>query len=267
MRGWRLLFLVFGSFFIFYFIYNTFIKKNYTFFKSYKYEINDFDTSSSTVSFDAGKTLRFEFHNSYDDEVSICELRVPENYSEDKQIPIFVWFAPGNGSYSVKNVPPFIDFDEYFVLALPYLDNQLPRIAIQNGYIDEFWDYDRPMFEYVIDLIPNLSEDIRIAAGYSSGAHFVGSALDRDWLGFTDFFTGYVIHEGGGAPDMTYKGIKPSHKILVTYGKSINSYGKLVADMMTQSHENISVYGIADTGHEINSQTISYIKNWIEENF
>ncbi len=267
MKKTTLLFIVFFFFFSFYIVYDNFIKKGFVFGHRYVYDINNFDTSSSDINLKAGKTLQFRFHNSYDDEISICELHVPKNYSKDKEIPIFVWFAPGNGSYSVKNVPALVDFDEYFILALPYLNNQLPRLAIQGGNIDQFWEYDKPMFEYVIDNIPNLSEDVRIAAGFSSGAHFVSSALDRDWIGFTDFFTGYIIHEGGGAPQMTYKGIKPFHKILITYGDSYNSYGKLVADMMKQVRKDITVYAVPNTKHELNSQSIEYIKEWINETF
>ena len=220
-----------------------------------------------SVEFKAGKTIQFEIKNPYNETTSICELRVPTNYSKNKETPIFVWFNHGGGSYNVKNVPEFVDFDEYFVLALPYLDNQLPRIAIKEGHIDELWEYDRPMLEYVINLIPNLHSNIKIAGGFSSGAHFVASGLDRDWEGFTDFFTGYIIHEGGYAPEMTYQGIQSSDDVLVTYGSSIDSYGKLVAEMMKQYHSNITEYAVPDTGHEITPQTIEYIRDWVDERF
>lgn len=232
------------------------------------YEINTSDPDAKEVKLKAGKTIKLKIHDSYTNQDSICELRVPENYSKLEPTPIFVWFSPGKGSSSISSVPHFVNFEDYFILALPYLDNQLPRLAIKDGTIDEFWDYDYTMLAYVINIIPNLSSNTRIAGGFSSGAHFVASGLDRDWAGFTDFFTGYIIHEGGYAPEMVYSGIKPSDKILVTYGASINSYGKLVAQMMSQEHkENLTVYAVPDTGHEITTQTTEYIKNWLDENF
>lgn len=249
------------SFVSIYIVYENVIKDTFV------YDIKDFETASEDIDLKAGKTMQFRFHSSYGEDVSVCELKVPKNYSKDKPSPIFVWFAPGKGSYSVQKVPPFVDFDEYFVLALPYFKNQLPRLAIQGGFIDDFWDYNKPMFDYVIHNIPNLSKNKRIAAGFSSGAHYVGSGLDRNWDGFTNFFTRYVIHEGGGAPDMTYKGIKPSDKILLTYGDSSNGYGKVVEEFITRDHKNVTVYAVPNTGHEITPQTLEYIRGWIDYTF
>lgn len=227
------------------------------------YEINDFEAKSTDIELKPGSTIQFKFQDTYEDTMRICELRVPENYSEDRLMPIFVWFSPGHGSYSVESVPSFVDFSEYFVLALPYLNNQLPRLAIRDGYIDDLWEYDKPMLEYVKTIIPNLSSSRRIAAGFSSGAHFVATGLDKDWEGFTDFFTGYVIHEGGYAPKMIFNGIEPSDKVLVTYGVNFDSSAKTVAQLIAQDRANVTVYGVPNTKHEITDETLKYVRAWI----
>ena len=194
------------------------------------------------------------------------EIRVPENYTVNKPIPLLVWFSPGGGSSSVSSIPPIVDFSKFLVVALPYPGNKLPRLAIKAGkkQIDSFWEYERPMLEYVKDIIPNISKDVRIAAGFSSGAHLVGSGLDRDWLGFADFFTIYVIHEGGYAPDMTYHGVKSNHKILITYGLQNNSYGKVVVRKMKKAGITPTVKRLAHTGHSMSEEAIDAIRRWIE---
>lgn len=78
MKKTTLLLIVFFFFFSFYIVYDNFIKKGFVFNDRYVYDINNFDTSSSDINLKAGKTLQFRFHNSYDDEISICELHVPK---------------------------------------------------------------------------------------------------------------------------------------------------------------------------------------------
>lgn len=231
------------------------------------YEIENGEVKGQQIKLTVGKTLQFQLYDSYKDIKSVCELRVPENYSSNKPTPLLVWFSSGQGSHSIKDVPAFVDFKEYFVLALPYLNNQLPRLAIKQGSINAMWEYDKVMLDFVRTLIPNLSHNRRIAAGFSSGAHFVGAGLDLKWSGFTDFFTAYILHEGGYSPNMEYKGIKSTDKVLVTYGDAIRSYGKVVADAMVSKHLNIDVYAVPNTGHEINEATTLYVRNWIERTF
>lgn len=199
---------------------------------------------------------------------TVYELRVPDNYSKEKDMPLFVWFAPNKGSNKISKIPPFVDFKEFFILALPYLDNSLPRIAIRDGYINDFWEYNKPMLEFVLEQIPNISSDVKIAGGFSSGAHYVASGLDMNWEGFTDFFTGYILHEGGYAPHMSYEGIYPSDEVLVTYGANVDDNPvKIVAEIMKQNHSKTTVYELPNTVHNITPETIAYIRSWVKEKF
>jgi len=219
-----------------------------------------------------GKVLHLDVPNfGGDDSVKrVCEVRIPENYKADKPVPILAWFSPGGGSNRVSSIPPIVDFRKFLIVAIPYPNNKLPRIAIQSGNpknIDSFWEYEEPMLEYVKTIVPNISKTVRIAGGFSSGAHLVGSGLDRDWLGFTDFFTGYVMHEGGGSPDMQFKGIRSNHKILVTYGLQNNSYGKVVVRKLKKAGISPTVIKLPHTGHAMSQESIDAIREWIDINF
>jgi hypothetical protein len=215
-----------------------------------------------------GKTFRIDVPDIFGTESQkrIFEMRIPDNYRADEPVPLLVWFSPGGGSESVNSIPPIVDFRKFLVVALPYPAHKLPRLAIKAGAetIDRFWDYERLMLEYVVDHVPNVSTKVRVAAGFSSGAHLIGSGLDRDWVGFADFFTAYVLHEGGYAPAMTYRGIKDEHKVLVTYGLKNNSYGRVVVREMKRAHKKPDVIKLPHTGHSMSQEAIDAIREWIE---
>ncbi len=227
---------------------------------------NQVEISSDTSQLTPGKTLRLEIPQSStnDNKKRVFEVRIPENYSSDKKVPLLVWFGPGGGSNRIRSIPPIVDKSKFLLLALPYPENQLPRLAIKAGTIDSFWDYEKPMLEYVKEIFPNIDPNTKIAAGFSSGSHLVGSGLDRDWSGFTNFFTAYVLHEGGGSPNMKFKGVKSTHKILVTYGLKNNSYGKVVVREMKRSGVVPDVVKLPNTGHEMSQESIHAIRQWID---
>ena len=224
------------------------------------------EISNDITQLTPGKTLRIEIPQllSNDNKQRICEVRIPENFRLDENVPLLVWFSPGPGSNSIHSIPPIVDKSKYLLLALPYPDNQLPRLAIKAGKIDRFWDYQKPMLEYIKEMFPNIDPNIKIAAGFSSGSHLIGSGLDRDWSGFTDFFTVYILHEGGGSPDMKFKGAKSTHNILVTYGLQNNSYGKVVEREMKRSGIMPDVIKLPNTGHSMSQESINAIKQWID---
>jgi len=227
------------------------------------------DTSDITLKIVPGRTLRVEVPEAFADgsEKKTFEMRIPDEYTPDKPVPLLVWFAPGGGSDRVGSIPPIVDFKKFLLVALPYPGNNLPRLAIKAGIdrIDRFWAYERPMLQWMQMLVPNISDRVRIAAGFSSGAHLIGSGLDRNWAGFTDFFTAYVLHEGGYAPEMTYHGMRNEHKVLVTYGLQNNSYGKVVVRKMKKAHKHPDVRRLPHTGHDMSQEAIETIRNWIIE--
>jgi pimeloyl-ACP methyl ester carboxylesterase len=197
----------------------------------------------------------------------LCEIRIPETYRPDSPVPILVWFSPGGGSNRIASVPPIVDKRQFLIAAIPYPGNKLPRLAIKAGAekIDAFWEYQKPMLDYVRDLIPNIDPKVRIAAGFSSGAHLVGAGLDRDWMGFADFFTAYILHEGGYSPAMRFEGIREDHKVLITYGLQNRSYGKVVAREMKKAGHHPTVVKLPHTGHSMSSEAIEAIWGWIEQ--
>lgn len=213
-------------------------------------------------------TLEFpELGNMAKEESARCEVRIPENYTETERFPIFVWFSGGKGSCKVSKASQMVDFDKFIVVALPYPDGRLPRLGVRDGGIEDFWEFQYPMLQRVTALIPNISETVRIAAGQSSGGHLLGSSIDLDWPGFTDYFTAFVLHEGGYAPHMTYQGITDATQVLVTYGENSKSkpWQESFMRKFKAAHDRTTYIEIPEAGHPITTAGKQVIHQWIEE--
>ena len=200
-----------------------------------------------------------------------CQLSVPKNYDPRRPVPLLVWFSGGAGSHTVGSAKGVVDFDTFLVLTLPYPNGRFPRLAVNagDGEINTFWEFQKPMLERVIELVPNISETVRIAGGSSSGGHLVGSALDQRWRGFCDYFTGYVLHEGGHCPDMKYKGARSSHRILVVYGENSTAkeWQKYFMEQFDQARGRIDYIEVPGAGHGLNGAGKQRIRAWIEKTF
>lgn len=195
-----------------------------------------------------------------------CELRLPENYRPEVPSPLLVWLSPGEGSYRVRDIPKIVDFKSFAVVALPYPNTVVPRLAIMNRTIDEYWKFQKPMMEKIKAILPNTSVTNRIVAGFSSGSHVIGSGLDGNWRGFADYFTTFVLHEGGLSKQMLFPGVQPSHKVLISFGdkNSDNRFYWTLIERMRRTRGKVNVISIPDTGHELNKSSISTIRTWLQ---
>ncbi len=217
-----------------------------------------------------GTVLTFDFPelgNMAKEESAKCEVRIPESYSPDEPSPLFVWFNGGSGSYKVDAASSMVDFEQFIVVALPYPDGRLPRLGVRDGGIEDFWAFQYPMLQQIRATIPNISKTVRIAGGSSSGGHLLGSAIDLNWAGFTDYFTAFVLHEGGNSPNMTYTGIPDETKVLITYGGQSKSK-KWQSSFMRKfraAHAQTTYVEIPEAGHGLNAEGKEAIRTWIIE--
>ena len=211
-------------------------------------------------------TLDFpELGNMANEESARCEVRIPDHYTELGSFPILVWFGGGRGSFKVEAASQIVDFDQFIVVALPYPDGRLPRLGVRDGGIEDFWAFQFPMLERVKAMIPNVSETVRIAAGLSSGGHLLGSAIDLNWPGFTDYFTAYVLHEGGYAQHMTYTGISEATKVLISYGGQSKSkaWQASFISKFRSAHQQTTYIEIPEAGHGLTDDGRAAIHQWI----
>lgn len=227
-------------------------------------------TSAESVELVAGEVLTLDFPelgNMADEEAARCEVRIPENYTESGTYPLFVWFGGGKGNYETRFANTMVDFDQFIVVALPYPDGRFPRLGVRDGGIEDFWAFQYPMLERIKSIIPNISEKVRIVCGTSSGGHLIGSALDLNWPGYTDYFTAYVLHEGGTSPNMTFEGVPPDAKVLIAYGgkSKAKKWQAYFIEKFRAAHETTTVIEIAEAGHGLSLEGRKAIHQWIVE--
>ncbi len=196
---------------------------------------------------------------------SKCEVRIPDSYNPQNTYPLFVWFAGGKGSYKVGGANELVDFERFIVVALPYPGGRLPRLAVNDGTIDAHWEYLAPMLEEVKKRVPNISETVRIAGGTSSGAHLVGSGICQEWDDFSDYFTAYVLHEGGYAPKKDYDAAKRK-PVLVIYGEKSPAYGwqKGFNEAIKGSRADLTFIAMPTDGHGLSGEGRKRIREWTD---
>ena len=217
---------------------------------------------------EAGKNIILEFPDlpkMNGGQTAACEVHIPKNFDYPRPVPLFVWFGGGPGSHRVSGANGLVNFDDFVVVALPYPNGKLPRVAVVDGDIGKHWDFERPMLEKVIELIPNIDRRIRIVGGTSSGAHNVGSGLDEKWKGFSDYFQAFVLHEGGFSPKNEFPGAK-NKLVYVLWGeKSVaREWQEWFNPRIERAGAKLTIESIANAGHGLDGEGRALIRKWIE---
>lgn len=194
-----------------------------------------------------------------------CEVHIPKNFNYPRPVPLLVWFSGGTGSHRVAGANGVVNFDDFVVIALPYPNGKLPRIAVQEGDIDKHWEFQRPMLKKVIELIPNIDRRARIAAGTSSGAHNIGSGLDKRWKGFSDYFDAFVLHEGGTSPANELSGAK-NKRVYVLWGEksTAREWQEWFNSRIERCGSKLTIESQPTAGHGLNGEGKAMIRKWIE---
>lgn len=212
-------------------------------------------------------TLEFpELEKMHGDLAAACEVSIPKSYDPAMPVPLLVWFTGGKGSHRVAGANGLVDFDRFVVVALPYPNGHDMRKVIKEGGMETVRVYHQAMMARVLARVPNIDPRVRIAAGTSNGAHLIGTALDQEWAGFVDYFTLFVLHEGGTAPGNKYPGAK-SKRLLVVWGEKSEAlrWQLLFNWRIGQPGALVSYHSVPDAGHGLDTRGRALIRSWIEE--
>ena len=197
-----------------------------------------------------------------------CEVSIPKTYDPAKPVPLLVWLGGGKGSHSVGGARGLVDFDRFVVVALPYPKGRLPRLAAEDGgaVIDAHWAFARPMLERVAQVVPNIDPQRRLVAGTSSGGHLIAYGLDRGWPGFADYFTAFIVHEGGAKPLTPRLPGAKGKRLLVVYGEESESlsWRTWFNWHVERSGAEAKIVGVPRAKHGLNEDGKKVIREWIE---
>ncbi len=215
-----------------------------------------------------GEVLTLEFPNlppMLNDQVSQCEVSIPEDYSPDKPVPFFLWLSSQRGSSHISRAEGMVDFSKFVVATLPFPEGNRPLLAVKDKTIDSFWDYLRPMLEAIQEVVPNISDEVRVAAGSANGAHVIGSGIYLEWPGFVDYFTAYVLHAGGYAPGETYTGAR-GKPMLVIYGEQSEAlaWQDKFNEQIENSGAELTFIAMPEDAHALSPAGRERIREWTD---
>lgn len=217
----------------------------------------------------AGEVLTLAFPElgpMHDGLPAACEVSVPKDYDPARPSPLLVWFGGGKGSHAVASARGLVDFDRFVVVALPYPEGRLPRLAAEELRVEEHWDFHRVMLARVDALLPNLDPALRVAAGTSSGAHYLAYGLDQRWPGFGEAFAAFVLHEGGAAPLSSAIPGARGRRLLVAWGTRSESlwWREWFNDRVAMVGADLTLTPIPGAGHGLDDKGRRVIRAWTD---
>jgi hypothetical protein len=197
-----------------------------------------------------------------------CGVSVPSDFDPARPTPLFVWFGGGKGTHDAAAARDLVDADRFLIVALPYPRGRLPRLAAQESVeaIDAFWAFQRVMLGRIQDMFPNIDPALRLVAGTSSGGHHIAYGLDRGWEGFADYFTHFILHEGGAKP-LTHRfpGAKDK-RLLVVYGEESDSltWRTWFNWQVERSGARADIVGVPGSAHGLDEKARAVIRRWTD---
>jgi hypothetical protein len=218
-----------------------------------------------------GETIVLEFPDlpkDKKDAVAACKIRLPANYDPTKPMPLLLWFTPGQGGNDPKGGLPLVDGNTWAVAAMPYPTNAtLPQYAVGDGQMSIIRNYHMTMLKKLIATLPNVDPKLRFAAGFSNGAHCVGTYLAEGEREFIDYFRGFVIIEGGCTRQDAKKTLRNSYAYLA-WGEAAGNTEGYMAGMkaaVKDGHLKVTSRGMPGIGHGFPAAEQAEVKNWIEK--
>lgn len=195
------------------------------------------------------------------------QIRIPENYKADQPVPLILFMAGGEGSENCDGASAFVDPQNYILVAFPYSKKYpSPMKACIAGQTDELIAFQKPMLERLKLLVPNSDPLNRVVVGTSNGAHSIAVASCDGWDEFTDFFSAYVMHEGGGSKSGNFKALKRKDVYVMMGADSTNrAFAEGIAKAVEKSNPRVETYATPGEGHGIGDKSREAAKAWIEK--
>lgn len=184
---------------------------------------------------------------------------IPKDYDPSKKYPLFLWLNGAKGGPSAHKANKISQEKRFICVSFPLFKESTRDGASVEGTSNIYmrqtdmkinWDNFKIMLNDLYKIVPNIDPDIRIAGGFSNGAHTIAYLLNGSDGEFQEHFTSYILWEGGDQLS-NFKSIKDRALLLVwgeaaSYGEKLKSKVK-VAEGTGIKSKGISMPGI---GHD-----------------
>jgi hypothetical protein len=218
-----------------------------------------------------GETVTIEFPELAKDRqehVAAMKIRLPDKYDPTKPMPLLLWFTPGEGSNEPKGGMPLVDPATWAIAAMPYPNTTTtPQHAVVEGKMNIIRDYHMTMLKKLKSVLPNVDPKLRFAAGFSNGAHCVGTYLAEGEKEFIEYFNGYVIIEGGCTRTDAKKTLR-NQFAYVAWGTAAGNTEGYMGSMkaaLKDGHLKVTDRGMPNVGHGFPGVEQAEVKTWIEK--
>lgn len=203
----------------------------------------------------------------WNNEPAAMTIRIPENYSRDKPVPLMVWLSGGMGSNHYGGGAELVDKNDFLLVGLPYPHSiDRPRDATNKGEIEKVWAYQRPMMKKLEEMVPNIAAGARIVAGFSNGAHVIGGCLGQGVRDFARQFDVYIMVEGGNSSDYRYPNLKGNH-FYYAWGDTATTpdFAAMIERVARKSRMEVETHRMEGVGHAFPESEKQAIKKWLRE--
>lgn len=223
------------------------------------------DKSTPVNAPNPGQTFTFKFPDlgiDFHGKPAQFQLKIPRNYSPSKPVGLIIYLGGGKGNSRAGDGG--LTKGEFVEAGLPYPD--AGRSSRQNnmvGEFDEVWDYWEPMLKKIEETVPNLHPHLRIMAGFSNGAHAIDGVLGEE-RAFGNFFSAYVMIEGGGYLGGNYKAGDNAHAY-VAFGENSPNANNLpeLVDRVEGEDMHVVSNMMKNTGHQFPGSEKNKVKKWL----
>lgn len=214
-------------------------------------------------------TLAFpDLPKDHNGETAACNVRIPESFDPAKPVPLLVWIGGGKGSNQPGGGFPLVDKSQYVIAGLPYPDTApSPNKAMGEGKMELILDYQQTMLAELIKLLPNLDPQVKVVAGFSNGAHTIGSAVASGRKEYTEFFNAFVVIEGGAQTNSAKKKLRDKYGYFA-WGNTGNGSKEYMRAMMQAAKDarlEITEHEMEGIAHEFPESEKALVKAWIEK--
>lgn len=196
------------------------------------------------------------------------KIRLPDNYDPLEPMPLLLWFHGGDGGFDPGEGLRVADPLRYAVAAMPYPSTvPAPKDALNEGKMDAIRDYHMAMLVKLFETFPNIDPVVRVAGGFSNGAHTVGTYLTSGEREFIGSFNAFVIIEGGSRAGLARKPLRHRYAYLAWGGteKGTGPFMQTMLGAVKGARMEWTTREMPDVGHAFPEAEQGAARKWLLE--
>lgn len=194
---------------------------------------------------------------------SAVRIWLPDNYTTEKEFPMFLWFGGGSGGQGGN--PKLVKNNDFICLGMPlYKKDIKEHVLLKPHDVQYAWPFYQQMFDNVFELVPNIQKHGGLVGGFSNGAHNTGLLMTEGDPVFNTWFDSYIFWEGGHIIK-DFSIFKDRHSIWIM-GDQSQAYGFMsafapAAEKAGSKMVSITMKGV---GHKMHADYKPQVMDWIE---